>query len=246
MNGRPESCVSDFAFDRRLAGEASAEEDARIGDHVRGCARCTERLGALRGERDAFAREAPALKRAVLPLARSRGSARVFGLAAGLLGLAAATVLVVRGADFGAGPGAATRTKGSGASLGVYVKHDGAVRAGGADERVEPGDALRFVYTTVAPRYLAVFSLDGAKRASVYYPDGDVAARVEPGVQVALPSSTVLDEVLGPERLFGVACASSFEVEPLRRALQTTGDVGAGADCEVVTLSLRKEAPAGR
>ncbi len=118
---------------------------------------------------------------------------------AGLVALAAATILWRRPAD----PG--TREKGSGGIVGVYVNHDGVVRLGGADERVEPGDGLRFVYTARDERYLAVLSLDGAKHGSVYYPPGGVAARMPAGSGVGLPASTVLDDVLGVETVYGIS-----------------------------------------
>jgi hypothetical protein len=87
-----------------------------------------------------------------------------------------------------------------------------------------------------------VLSLDGAKQASVYYPDSAMAAVAKRGAEIALPSSTVLDDVLGPETIYGIACVGAFQVEPLRRELEISGRVSPPAGCEIESLSLRKGA----
>jgi hypothetical protein len=134
------------------------------------------------------------------------------------------------------------RSKGSGWRLGFYVSHSGAVREGAAGERVEPGDALRFTYSATEARYVAVLSVDGAKRASTYYPATGAATREEPGAEVALPLSTVLDDTLGEETIYGVGCLQPFDVEAVRRSLERAPDrAPALAGCNIDTLVLRKE-----
>jgi hypothetical protein len=151
--------------------------------------------------------------------------------------LAAAVALLVRGESLTP----STRAKGGGFALGLYINHAGSVRAGReVGEQAGPGDALRFVYSLGERRYLAVLSLDGAKHASIYYPEGTTAAAVERGSHVALPASTVLDDVLGAETIYGIACPDAFVLEPLRRELESSGQVAPPPGCEVETLSLRK------
>ena len=151
--------------------------------------------------------------------------------------MAAAVLLVVR-----LNPAEGTRTKGTSVKLGFYVKHGEHVRLGGPGERVSPGDALRFVYTTQNARHLAILSVDGARRASIYYPSGTTSAPVAAGDDIALPMSTVLDDTLGDETIFGVFCAESFAVEPLRAALEASPDQApALAGCVVEELTLRKD-----
>jgi hypothetical protein len=159
------------------------------------------------------------------------------------MGLAVATlalVLVVRKSD----PDGKTRTKGALVGFRFFVDHAGRVRAGGPDERVEPGDALRFVFSTRGTRYLAVLSVDGARRASTYYPVSGSPPRASPGVNVPLPVSTVLDDTLGRETIFGIACPASFDVEGWRRALERAPDwPPAPVDCDVEMIVIHKEAP---
>jgi len=116
---------------------------------------------------------------------------------------------------------------------------------GSADERVQPGDALRFVYSATEPRYLAILSFDGARHASVYYPAGPTAEHVDPAVDGPLRSSTVLDATLGRETLYGVFGREPTPLEPLRAALEGTGKLPALEGCEVDAVSLRKEPPSG-
>ena len=87
--------------------------------------------------------------------------------------------------------------------------------------------------TTPRPAFVAVLSLDPSGRASVYFPDGPRAVRVEPGVDVALPLATRLDGTVGEERVLGIFCDRPVELEPLRAALERRPEPAAPAGCEV-------------
>lgn len=234
---RPEACLSDFALDRRLAKELEGEEAAAADTHIAECTRCEGRAAELLRERDEFAKAAPALRAAPRRL-------RFTGRAASALALAAAVVLFV--AFRGPRPDTSgTRTKGDGAKLGFYVNHNGSVRLGGPNERVAPGDGLRFVVSAREERYLTVVSVDGMRHVSVYYPSETDAARVAAGENVALPQSTTLDDTLGDETIYGIFCEKPQAVEPLRRAMEVSPErppVMQG--CTVDTLHVHKEAPA--
>lgn len=248
---RPEACLSDFALDRRLARDLDAVEEAAASTHLDGCARCERRFLELSRQRDEFAKAAP-------PLAcrgASRAGSKRWSPIAGAAGLAAAAALLLLFAFRGPREirpaphdDEGLRAKGNIAKLGFFVNHEGSVRAGGPNERVGPGDGIRFVVTAAAPRYLAVLSVDGRRNASTYYPSGtsrDRAALVAMGTEVALPESTTLDETFGDEIIYGVFCPEPFAVEPLRRALQAVpGRPPAPEGCTVDVLHLRKEAAA--
>lgn len=233
---RPEGCLSDFAFDRRLAGELDPREEAEARAHVEECARCASRWEELSREREAFAAEPlPSGLRARAHARISKG--RLFATA-GALAAAAAIVLAVR-----ALPSDGARTKGDDVKLSFYVKHGSSVRLGASGDAVAPGDALRFVYTARTAQHLAVLSVDGARRVSVYYPNGSTAARAPAGADVALPESTVLDDTLGDETLYGVFCPEPFALEPLRTALEASPDRAPLPEgCAVEVLTMRKEA----
>ncbi|AKV03315.1 hypothetical protein AKJ09_09978 [Labilithrix luteola] len=227
-------CLSDYALDRRISGELEDAEEAAARAHLESCARCRGRLETFEAERASF--DVPL----ELPSKRLRWGGRIGG-ATFALAAAAAVMLAL-----GKGPSPKSdgvRTKGGEATLGFYVHHANAVRAGGPDERVVPGDGLRFVVGAHEARWLAVLSVDGAKHASTYYPAGPEAALVGPGSEIALPSSTVLDDTLGPETIYGIFCPTTFPVEPLRRALEAAPDERPfPAGCSIEALHLRKEA----
>jgi hypothetical protein len=242
IRSRPESCLSDFALDRRFGNELDAEEEDAARAHVAGCERCARRWEALRAGQEAFASEAPVLDLGAHARAHGRRSWWL-AVGGGLLATAAAAALVLH--PHRDDPG--TRPKGHGSRFGFYVAHAGSVRLGAAGGRVEPGDALRFTYEGREARYVAVLSVDGAKRVTTYYPDSGVAARREPGAPAALPLSTVLDDTLGEETIYGIACPAPFDVEALRVELERAPQRApepAGCDVDVVTLV--KEAPGRR
>jgi hypothetical protein len=237
---RPESCLSDFALDRLLGGELGADEESLAREHLGTCERCERRRSTLLAERDAFAREGPALEARAHRVVRRLRPWIAGGI--GLLAAAAAMVLWRGVPKEGVPKEPGLRSKGSGWRLGFYVSHAGAVREGAAGERVEPGDALRFTYSATEARYVAVLSVDGAKRASTYYPASGAATREEPGAEVALPLSTVLDDTLGEETIYGVGCLQPFDVEAVRRSLERAPDRAPSLPgCNVDTLVLRKE-----
>ncbi len=233
---RPEACLSDFALDRRLAGELDEQEEREARAHLETCDRCAGRFGELARERDAFRAE-PVPPAFETPSRRKASRARLVA-ATSVLAMAAAILLFVRFR-----PGDGTRPKGDAVRLGFYVKHGESVRLGGSGEHVAPGDALRFVYTARRTRHLAILSVDGARHATVYYPSGGAAAPAPPGDEVALPVSTVLDDALGEETIYGVFCPDAFAVEPLRLALEVSPDHAPLAPgCVVEKLTLRKDA----
>jgi hypothetical protein len=244
---RPGSCLSDFALDRLWSGELTLAGQAAAEAHLDFCARCRARslsgvAGPLPPRRDVpFAASGPP-QRSARPAPRDQGPrwsrAPARRLAAG--GLAAAVVAaLVAGLAPRGHHGDGERIKGT-ARVGFYVKHGETIRRGAAGEIVAPGDALRFTVTTPTPIWLAVLSRDGAGHASVYYPTGGGMAEIGPARDLALPASTVLDEVTGPEQIFALFCAAPADLGGLRRALDRNGAVAAPPGCLVDRLSIEK------
>jgi Putative zinc-finger len=230
---RGADCVSDLVFDRWHAGELPAEEAARVIDHLATCTRCADRQATLTNSRDAFAAETfdwlraptaesaptkPAVEQApmvaALPSRRVRwlpGAAAVLALAAGVL-----LLTKVRKADE---IDSNERLKGV-ARFAYYVQHDGIVREGLEGEKLSPGDAIQLSYSVAQTGHLAIFSVDGARRASTYWPRGERAAPIGLGRDVSLPESIVLDETLGPETVYTLFCIDPVTLEPIRSAIE--------------------------
>lgn len=226
---RDAGCLSDFAVDRWLADESTKAEVAAHQAHLASCAECTRRVDEAR---DRFAAFPAALPEAIAVSAagadtktntpvRHVVNVNRWAPLAGGLALAAALVLGVRSRSGHDELVPSERTKGSGGRITFRVRHDGIVRQGIDGDRLEPGDAVQFSYTSRSDGYLAILSVDGARHASVYFADGDRAARVEAGDDVALAKSTLLDATLGSETIYALFCVDAVPVGPLRSALDS-------------------------
>jgi hypothetical protein len=241
-----DECLSDLQLDALALGALGEIQTQQAERHLSSCARCSERRQALaettRSSADVLARSSSSASPAPIRLAARRSARRAWlGGAVGALAAAAALLLVL-----GRSPllpsGDTVRSKGT-SRVGFFVRHAGVVRRGNERERVSPGDALRFVVTSSTATYVAVLSRDGAGQVSVYHPSGARAARVEPGVERPLETSVVLDDVLGEEHLYALACSAPIEVAPLRDQLQRSAAEPAWpAECTVERFVLIKEA----
>lgn len=243
-----DACLSDRRLDALELGELEGDALEKAERHLLDCARCSDRRAllaqaadtdsALMAQQPTFV---PGRTRAEQPRMRDRSkAARVLPWLGGFAAAAAALIVVLR---MPAEPEAdLVRTKGMG-SIGFFVRHGGSVRRGQSGEQVAPDDALRFVVTSGVARYVAVLSRDGAGHASVYYPNGSTAARVEAGVDRPLGASVVLDGVLGEERLFALACGEPTELAPLLAGLsKALAEPTWPASCTVERITLFKEA----
>jgi hypothetical protein len=229
------ACPSRLRFDRLLAGELPADQARQLEQHVQSCARCSVLLNEIKGGYDAFDARLPdaIAKRAVTRRRSSRwaASAPVLAAASVLLAwLAWPERDVETRLD-------TERTKG--AQLKFYVLHEGAVRPGADGEHVQPGDQIQFAYTSERAAYLAIVSIDAARKASVYFARDGRAAPIEAARHTLLDRSTLLDDTLGPETVYGLVCADSIEVAPLLRALERAPErapVATGCTVERYTL----------
>jgi hypothetical protein len=242
---RSAACASDLRFDAFLAGELEAAPQAELVAHVAACARCRARCERLVQARERFAASPVAVMPAFLQAGRSPRPARrgrATGLAlsvAACVALAAAAMLVLIPQREPEGD----RVKG-GEHVSYFVKRGDTVLRGARKQRVQPGDKLRFAYTVMGPRYLAIVSIDAADKVSVYYPAAERAAKVAPGVEVPLPTAVELDAVLGEERVFVLFCETAEELAPLRaQLLKTPHTLQAPRQCSLDELLLTKEAP---
>ena len=91
-------------------------------------------------------------------------------------------------------------------------------------------DALRFVVTTHAPGYLAVFSRDSDGKVWHYYPETDpkddpAPMPVEAPGRHELPGSVILDDTLGNEQFVVVFSPEKFDREQLVDAWESAEQV---------------------
>jgi hypothetical protein len=238
-----DDCLSDLQLDALALGALDDAKTEQAHLHLSSCSRCSDRRQELA---EAARSSADILAHSPSPALRTRQATRRSGRRAWLGGAvgavaAAAALLFVIGRTSLLPGGDTVRSKGT-SRVGFFVRHAGVVRRGSDRERVSPGDALRFVVTSSEPSYVTVLSRDGAGQVSVYHPSGPRAARVEPGVERPLDASVVLDDVLGEERLYALACSAPVEIAPISDGLRrTNAEPTWPVECSVERFVLIKE-----
>jgi hypothetical protein len=219
-------------MDRYLAGELSSSEIADLDGHLSTCPRCRSTMDEMRHSFAAFSPELPRYvverveRQAPGPTRSARLDWRRWAPASlGALTIAAGLALWARGhvGSPTAYDSARERAKG-GAHVAIFVQHAGAVRRASEGERVQPGDAIEFAYSSDRSGYLAVVSLDGARHATAYYEHRGGAVRIEPAREAPVDQTTVLDGTLGDESVYAVFCDHPFEAGPIERALEAQAD----------------------
>jgi hypothetical protein len=236
-------CQSHLRIDRLLAGELDAASGEEVERHARSCARCGRLLNELKRAQVAFS---PVLPEVLVQRVHERQERRV--LLAGrtwlaplvaAAGLLLALTLWTTPLDV---QEAGVRTKGV-PQLTFYVLHDGVVRPGADGEHVQPGDQIQFAYTSPRDAYLAVVSIDAARKVNAYYAEDGRAAPLGAASHRVLDRSTRLDETLGPETLYVLLCDQAIVVAPLLRALERAPDrPPAASGCSVQRIALHKVA----
>lgn len=106
---------------------------------------------------------------------------------------------------------------------------------------VHPEEEVRFILTGVPEdhSHLLVASVDGAGVATVYFPYGATQSAPVPGPgRWEVPGSIVLDETLGPERVFALFSKRPLAAKDVEQALVRLGHAGANAIRDAKTLDV--------
>jgi hypothetical protein len=107
---------------------------------------------------------------------------------------------------------------------------------------VQPGEEIRFILTGVPDEHshVLIASVDGAGAATIYFPfEGTSSAPVPGPGRWEVPGSIVLDESLGPERVFALFSSRPLAVADVKDALLALGRAGHNAIRDARTLALR-------
>ncbi len=255
-----EDCLSDLALDRLAMGELDRESAERANGHLAGCAPCRDRNRSLEQERDRFAAAAPELSlpgmasstAAATPTNAARPRRRPWlatGVGSGLaLAASIAMILLLRRHDRlppGPEPTQASTadtvaSKGLDFELVAVVDRAGHQTRARSGDSVVPGDRVQLAYSVVEPGYLFVIGIDGTSRATIYFPEPTGSSEVQPGREVELPFSLVVDAVPGAEHFYGVLCRNARPSAEVARAVETMGPVATLPGCEVTSLRFEK------
>ena len=232
---RTTDCLSDLQLDSLLEGEKDLQSERVAQSHAAVCARCKDRWSELRHERDEYLASHPRFERSTARAPRGRRT--WVGIGAASLAAAAILLLGIRGREDPVA--AAERTKGN-SSFGFYVRQGESVVRGSNANVVHPGDQLRFVVHSRRPQ-IAILSVDGARSASVYYPDVPRTVFIDAHEELPLPRSTRLDGALGHETIHALFCEAPTDLTPALEALRAhPGAPPVVPGCEVQSMTLEK------
>ncbi|HVE87287.1 MAG TPA: hypothetical protein VND93_30735 [Myxococcales bacterium] len=218
MPPRLPECPKDLDLERALAGEAAFTP---LLTHAASCPSCTQRLAWMREAGEHFARRVlPATREAVLQAIHRppwwRRAWPVLVAAPAAVAAVLALVLFTPPRD----PGY-VGIKGLAAGgpaplpLQVFVDRSGKAQELRPGDRVHPGDGLRFV-VDAPDREVVLLSIDAQGQVSRLVPGG-TAHVPQTGI---IPGGSVLDGVLGPERIFAVELQPGMDVPAVEAALR--------------------------
>jgi hypothetical protein len=115
-----------------------------------------------------------------------------------------------------------------GPSLRVFARHNGRVAVVRPRSALHAGDEIRFAVEPAGLRYLLVASVDGAGKATIYFPYGGAVSQPVGGA-TELPGSIVLDDAPGPERVFALLSEQPLVAADVTGALVDLGRRGPDA-----------------
>jgi hypothetical protein len=104
-----------------------------------------------------------------------------------------------------------------------------------------PGDQVRFVISAVPDEssFVLVASVDAAGKASIYFPYAGKESAALPGPgRWEVPGSVLLDEVLGPERVFAFFSPLPIDAEVVQRELLELGQRGSDAIRDTTSVDV--------
>ncbi len=246
------ACLSDLALDRRVAGErAKADQDREQQQHLDTCPRCRDRLALLEAARaqaepeiERMLRNALARARTVEPAPAPRSGWLIWGrpalAGAALVAIALAWGVLRQDPAETTGcelPAESIRIKG--VSMRFFVQRGDEVAPGVSGDRYREGDALRFVVSSDAPRFLLLVGVEESGRVSAYHPfGGERSQALAPGVDIALPGSLVLDDSSTAEAFVGLFSEAPLEVADVRVAVDEALAASPGLERALETLDL--------
>jgi hypothetical protein len=88
--------------------------------------------------------------------------------------------------------------KGDGVALIIHLATSGQSQLLDDGDLVKPGDRIRFEVDAPKPGYVAIFGLDGSGKLTLYYPEGEQAAKYDPENRL-VPGAIELDATPGDE-----------------------------------------------
>jgi hypothetical protein len=219
--------MTDHEFDKTdlltyLTGGCGDERRRAIEAHLSSCAACREYCADFEAENHDFLTDHPFEETITLPQRRSAKATLLPFFGRQYYALAASLVLFV-----GAGylymvnrTGPEYRSKGEQVSLKAFVQN----RQGGIEKRKDQvyytGEKIQFLYSCEADNKFMLLGIDSTGAITTYYPaSADSSWQLEPGRDLPLANSIVLDEYTGPELFVALFSKKALSVSEVNRLL---------------------------
>jgi hypothetical protein len=199
-------CPRRFELIRLAAGDGEEKELSALRAHAESCPQCGSVLTSLEQQRHEFLERHPFEKIAPRLLQGPRRRSLLRLVPAAVVGLLLLGVLW-----YAFRPGPAIRTKGD-IALAFYVKKGEEAVMGQPGGIYRQNDRIQFAYSSGPHRYVFLVSLDDRGTVSNFNHRGaETSIPIQPGSNRVLEGSIILDDSVGPERIFAV-----FSNQPLR------------------------------
>lgn len=211
--------------------EVSGPEASTLQARLHSCPECQSRLHSLEAEAAAFAEQvnvgvqsAEILQRlSRAPEPRSPWAWLRQPWVPGLLAAAAALLFLLPMTLSPETTGPSTRLKGGGGvALTMYVKDDSGVHPGPDGTRLTEGDQIQFRYAAAGHPYLFVISVDARGVVSALYPEVPTQSiKVQTEGTHVLDGSVILDDSVGPERIYAIFSSAPVAFSNIDAAVQS-------------------------
>jgi hypothetical protein len=198
-----------------VTGGYGEKEAERIDLHVRACPSCRSYVDTFRSQNAAFLRSHPYEEMETGAAQAPFRSWRIYGIAASIV------VLLTAGYFFHQRETMpSSRIKGA-AGLTLYVKNARGEIEMRNEQVYSTGERIQFSYSCGSRNKFLLLSIDATGAITHYYPfRGDSSEVLEPGQDIPLPHSIILDEYIGREIFFGVFSETKLHAARIEDSLK--------------------------
>ena len=232
-----------------FVGDIDKDLSLRISEHLKVCPSCSDYIRKLETEKEAFLGIHP-FKEIAFSEKPVQGNHLFLRLTPKIYSLAASLLLfIAAGYFFMQHTGPTLRIKGE-AGLKLFVKNVNGTIEKRAEQRYFPGEKIQFLYSCGGRNKFMLSSVDTSGTISQYYPSqGDSSVTLEPGQDIPLPHSILLDRYVGKELFIGIFSEKPMNCPVIKNTIKASFDQrrsidsisGFPANCSVVKYVLSIE-----
>jgi hypothetical protein len=202
-----------------IAGDLDKFTEKAFNEHCKTCLSCDTEMKKLEKEKKEFLSQYPVPEKlpSIIKMKKTKSvPMTLFALAASLI------IVFTAGFSIFSGKNDGYRIKGT-TQIGLFVQDEKGNPVKRDENNYYPGEKIQFTYSCGENRYFMLLSADSNHMVTVYYPsEGDTSIRLEPGRDVPLPNSIILDSYIGPELYLAVFSAFPLHTTHITNKLLST------------------------